>query len=443
MLQGLQEKINNIDNIRPFGLIHSILGSLIYVTEIDKIVSINSLCTIKSRDNNYIAAEVVGFKDSHTLLMPYGRLDNIGPGCQVFCGANNNVIYPDNSWLGRVIDGFASPVDKLPLLTNGSTAYPINASPIPACERRIVASKLDLGIKVLNTFTTCCIGQRMGIFSGSGVGKSILLAMLAKFAQADVIVIGLIGERGREVREFLHKYLGQDGLAKSVVVVATSDEPALMRRRACYTAMAIAEYFRDQNKEVLCLIDSITRFAMAIREVGLAVGEMPTSKGYTSSVFVELPLLLERAGPGKECLQEKQSNITGLFTILVEGDDHNEPISDSVRGILDGHIVLDRKIAERNRFPAVNVLRSISRTMPDCNSDAESKLINKAKKYLATYNDMEELIRLGAYSKGTDQEVDESIKYFAALEEFIAQSHTQQISLEQGFQQLESIMDDE
>ena len=263
---------------------------------------------------------------------------------------------------------------------------------------------LDLGVRTLNTFLTVCRGQRMGIFSGSGVGKSVLLSMLARNMSADISVIGLVGERGREVQEFLQDDLGPAGLARSVVVVSTSDEPALMRRQAAYLTLTIAEYFRDLDKDVLVLMDSVTRFAMAQREIGLSAGEPPTAKGYTPTVFTELPRLLERAGPGTE-----QGTITGLFSVLVDGDDHNEPVADAVRGILDGHIVMERAIAERGRYPAINILKSISRTMPRAADPAYLPAINRARQVMATYSDMEELIRLGAYRPGSSAEVDEAI----------------------------------
>ena len=276
----------------------------------------------------------------------------------------------------------------------------------------------------------------MGIFAGSGVGKSTLMSMMAKNTDSDIAVIGLIGERGREANEFVEDVLGPEGLKKSVLVLATSDESPLMRRQAAYTAMAVAEFFRDQKKNVLCMMDSITRFAMAQREISLSVGEPPASKGYTPSVFAELPKLLERAGPGVK----GSGTITGLFTVLVDGDDHNEPISDAVRGILDGHIVLDRSIAERNRFPAINILRSISRTMPDCDTPEEAAMVAKARKYIATYEDMAELIRLGAYKKGSNPEVDEAMFYYPKIEEFLSQKKNECVTLSEGYKQLSDIL---
>jgi flagellum-specific ATP synthase len=275
----------------------------------------------------------------------------------------------------------------------------------------------------------------MGIFSGSGVGKSVLLSMIARFTKLDAIVIGLIGERAREVQEFIQGQLKEEGLKRSIVVVASSGEPALMRRQAAYLTLTLAEFLANQGKRVLCLMDSVTRFAMAIREIGLSVGEPPTTKGYPPSVFAELARLLERAGPRQDV-----GSITGLFTVLVEGDDHNEPISDAVRSILDGHIVLNRKIAERGRFPAVDVLRSVSRTLPGCNSDRENALVERAKNLLSTYEDMEELIRLGAYKKGSDQKVDEAIFYQKDLTTFLSQKMHEQVFLREGYDQLEQVL---
>ncbi len=293
----------------------------------------------------------------------------------------------------------------------------------------------------MNVFTTCCRGQRLGVFAGSGVGKSVLLSMLAKESDCDVVVVGLIGERGREVREFIEETLGEEGLKRAIVVVATSDEPALKRRQAAYMTLAIAEFLRDQDLEVLCMMDSVTRFAMAQREIGLAAGEPPTTKGYTPTVFTELPKLLERAGPGPVRPDGTTAGpITGIFTVLVDGDDHNEPIADAVRGILDGHIVMERAIAERGRFPAINVLKSISRTMPGCHLPHERQIVTNARQTLAAYANMEELIRIGAYRTGADPAVDRAIALNPQLEAFLGQDKDEACGLEESFERLAEIL---
>ncbi|NBO19335.1 MAG: flagellar protein export ATPase FliI, partial [Proteobacteria bacterium] len=380
-----------------------------------------------------IFAEVVGFREQKALLMPFGSLEGVGPGARVIVQEESgSVCYPHEGWLGRVINALGEPVDGKGPLPKGPGAFPLRAAPPDAHSRQRVKGKLNTGIRSINTFLTCCRGQRMGIFAGSGVGKSIIMSMLARNSQADVNVIGLIGERSRELQEFIEDDLGEEGLARSVVVVATSSEYALLRRQAAYMTMAVAEYFRDAGKDVLCLMDSVTRFAMAQREIGLSAGEPPTSKGYTPTVFAELPKLLERAGPGKA----GQGSITGLFTVLVEGDDTNEPIADTVRGILDGHIVLDRAIAQRGRFPAVNILKSVSRTMPDCNSEKENALVSVARNLLSTYEDMAEMIRLGAYRKGSDPQVDQSIQYYPAIENFLRQRKDESTNIETGYDEL-------
>jgi flagellum-specific ATP synthase len=368
--------------------------------------------------------------------MPFDQLDGVRMGCKVFVEEEGSKIRPAKGWLGRVINALGEPVDGLGGLVQGSTPYRIRGTPPPAHARARVGGKIDLGVKSLNAFATVCQGQRLGIFAGSGVGKSVLLSMIARYTAADVIVIGLVGERGREVQEFIEDDLGPEGLARSVVVVATSDESALMRRQAAYLTMATAEYFRDQGFQVLCLIDSVTRFAMAQREIGLASGEPPATKGYTPSVFAELPRLLERAGPGVQ----GSGAITGLFTVLVDGDDHNEPVADAVRGILDGHVVLDRAIAERGRFPAVNVLRSLSRMMPQCNSAEEQAVVDQARRVLATYDNMAELIRLGAYRAGADAEVDAAIKLYPKLEAFLRQGKDERGVLGEGYGALAQIL---
>ncbi|MBA4807849.1 FliI/YscN family ATPase, partial [Brevundimonas sp.] len=311
----------------------------------------------------------------------------------------------------------------------------------PAHSRGRVGERLDLGVRAMDVFTTTCRGQRLGIFAGSGVGKSVLLSMLARQATCDAVVVGLIGERGREVREFVEETLGEEGLKRAVVVVATSDEPALKRRQSAYMTMAIAEFLRDQDLEVLCLMDSVTRFAMAQREIGLAAGEPPTTKGYTPTVFTELPKLLERAGPGPVRPDgTTAAPITALFTVLVDGGDHDEPIADAVRGILDGHIVMDRKIAERGRFPAIDVLKSVSRTMPGCQTPPERELNKRARQCLSAYANMEELIKIGAYRTGADPIVDRAIALNPALEDFLGQDKDDATRLTDSFTRLEQIL---
>lgn len=435
VVESYLSEIDRLKTTRLFGRVVTVMGLLVECAGLEHMLSIGSRCEVIARDGRPVECEVVGFKPGKVLLMPFTSLEGIGPGCVVQVTENDSVAYPDTSWLGRVISASAQAIDGGAPLVQGRHSYPLRASPPPAHRRNRVGGKIDLGIRAINTFLTCCMGQRMGIFAGSGVGKSILMSMLARYSTADVNVIGLVGERGREVQEFIQEHLGEEGLARTVLIVATSDESALMRRQAAYLTMTVAEYFRDQGKQVLCMLDSITRVAMSQREIGLSAGEPPTSKGYTPTVFAELPKLLERAGPG-----EGEGSITGLFTVLVEGDDHNEPVADAVRGILDGHIVLDRAIAQRGRFPAINVLHSVSRTMPACNSEEENTVVDRARTLLTLYDDMEEMVRLGAYRKGSDPDVDAAIHYFPALESFLAQRIDEKSDLTSGYQQLQQIL---
>jgi len=421
-----------IPDYEVFGRVIKVLGLLVEITGFGKDLSIGSRVHLRPSETKDIPCEVVGFKDSNALLMPFGNLEGIGLGCPAVIQANEPSINPDQRWLGRVINALAQPIDAKGPLIQGSEAIPLKNQPPAPHSRQRVGKKLDLGVRAVNSFTSICQGQRMGIFSGSGVGKSVLLSMMAKYTEADVSVIGLVGERGREVQEFLEDDLGELGLSRSVVIVATGDEPALMRRQAAYTTLATAEYFRKQGKNVLCLIDSVTRFAMAQREIGLSAGEPPTSKGYPPTTFGELARLLERAGPGAQ----GEGSITGLFSVLVEGDDHNEPISDAVRGIVDGHIVMDRKIADRGRYPAIDVLKSVSRMMPRCLTEPQNAIIVKAKKLISRYEDMEELIKLGAYRKGSDAEVDEAIIRYPMIEEFLRQDKEECTSIEEAFELL-------
>jgi len=436
-MRALLKEIEAVSALRRFGRVARIEGLLVEVTGAAGAVSVGGSVSISGARGQKIPCEVVGFREGRAQVMPLGSVDGVSLGSRADFSDRPAHIYPSRAWLGRTINAFAQPVDGKGALEQGNIAYSLKAQPIPAHSRARVGGKLDLGVRALNAFATCCKGQRMGIFSGSGVGKSTLLAMLARNTDADAIVIGLVGERGRELKEFIEDDLGPEGLARSVVVAATSDEPALVRRQAAYVAMAVAEQLRDQGLHVLLLMDSVTRFAMAQREIGLSAGEPPATRGYTPTVFAELPRLLERAGPGAEgtC-----GSITGLFTVLVEGDDHNEPISDTVRGILDGHIVLDRAIAERGRYPAINILKSVSRAMPACNTQAEQEIVARARAPLALYDDMAELVRLGAYKHGTNAEVDAAIKLYPQLEAFLAQKKDEQTTLGEGYAGLEAIL---
>ena len=437
LINNIANEVGRLPDYHVYGRVTAIVGLLVEVGGVQGSLSVGDHCRIIGRKDRRVICEVVGFREGCALLMPFGPLEGIGMGCEAELIASEPVIYPEETWLGRVINAFGEPVDGKGPLPTGPLAYPIHNQPPPAHSRQRVAGKIDLGVRAMNAFLTCCRGQRLGIFAGSGVGKSTLLSMMARHTEAEVSIIGLIGERGREAREVIEDDLGEEGLARSVVIVATSDEPPLMRRQAAYLTMAVAEYFRDQRNDVLCLMDSVTRFAMAQREISLSAGEPPASKGYTPTVFAELPRLLERAGPGTE----DQGSITGLFTVLVEGDDHNEPVSDAVRGILDGHVVLDRAIAERGRYPPINILRSVSRTMPDCNTTAENAVVDRARKLTSTYEDMAELIRLGAYRHGSDADVDEAIRYYPAIERFLDQRKHEKLDLASCYRMLEEILD--
>ncbi len=426
-----------MDDHVVYGRVTKVLGLLIEMAGFPQNLSVGAQVQIETNTGApKIPGEVIGFRDNRALLLPFGPLEGIGLGVRVIIVGPRSVIYPSVHWLGRVINGLAEPLDGRGPLRPGALAMPLKAAAPPARARARMGQKLDLGVRVMNTFLATCQGQRMGIFSGSGVGKSVLLSMMARYTAADVAVIGLIGERGREVQEFLEDDLGPEGLKRSVVIVATGDEPALKRLHAAYVMMAVAEYFRAQGKQVLCLMDSVTRFAMAQREIGLSAGEPPTSKGYPPTTFGELSRLLERAGPGVA----GDGAITGLFSVLVEGDDTNEPISDAVRGILDGHIVMERAIAERGRYPAVNVLKSVSRSLPAAFDDDQNAIIKRAKQVISVYDDMAELIRLGAYRKGSDQKVDEAIRLFPDLEVFLTQGKGENTTIDQSFRRLAEIM---
>ncbi len=426
-----------VDRLARFtleGRVSAVSGLAIEIAGMAPHLSIGDRVEIACRDSPAVTAEVVGFANGRVQAMPFGVLSRIGPSSRAVAGAGRatrvkatatafgapGTLSVSNGWLGRVIDPLGRPLDGLGPMPQGE-ARPVRASPPQATGRARLGSRFDLGVRALNCFATCRQGQRLGLFAGSGVGKSTLLAMMAKGSGADVTVLALVGERGREVREFLEDELGEDGLARSVVVVATSDAPPLLRREAAYAAMAVAEHFRDAGKTVLLLMDSVTRFCMALREIGLATGEPPATRGYPPSVFAELPRLLERAGPGMDRDGATPGFITALFTVLVEGDDLNEPVADAVRGILDGHVVLDRRIAEAGRYPAIDVLRSLSRTVPGCNLPDENDLARRARAILALHADMADLVRLGAYRAGTDPAVDEAIELAPRIEAMLRQ----------------------
>lgn len=406
--KALQEK----RLIQYYGKVSQVIGLTIEST--GPLSNIGEICNIKTINGNTILAEVVGFKEEKVYLMPLGNMEGIGAGSKVITTGQTLRVNVGSELLGRVLDGLGNPIDgKGPIKFEKS--IPINNVPPDPLERKRIKEVIPLGIKAIDGLLTCGKGQRIGIFAGSGVGKSTLLGMMARNAKADLNVIALIGERGREVNEFLEKDLGEEGLKKSVVVVATSDTPALIRLKGAMTATAIAEYFRDQGLDVLLMMDSVTRFAMAQREVGLSIGEAPVSRGYTPSVFSVLPKLLERSG----C--SKKGSITALYTVLVDGDDLNEPIADAVRGILDGHVVLSRKLANKNHYPAIDVLASVSRVINDIITEEHNELIGRFKDVLATYTEAEDLINIGAYNLGSNPKIDEAIELNEKMNSFLRQ----------------------
>lgn len=435
-LDSALEALAAVEEVSLYGRVSAVRGLLVEIAGPVAAMTLGGRLEIEIATGMRVPCEVIGFSGEKALAMPFGVLEGVRRGCPAYVRAAAGGVRPSPAWLGRVVDALGRPIDGKGPLPAGDAFQPFRNEPPPAHSRRRVGPPLDLGVRALNTFLTCCEGQRLGIFAGSGVGKSVLLSMLARNAASDVAVIGLVGERGREVQEFLQDDLGEEGLARSVVVVATSDEPALMRRNAAYLTLALSEYFRDRGRSVLCMIDSVTRFAMAQRDIGLAAGEPPTAKGYTPTVFSELPRLLERAGPGVGA-----GVITGLFTVLVEGDDHNEPVADAVRGILDGHVVMERAIAERGRYPAINVLKSVSRTMPRACDPAYLAHVQRARQVMATYADMEELIRLGAYRPGSSAEVDEAIALNPDLEGFLGQGKEESTSIGDGYRRLAQLLD--
>ena len=431
MKTGLYEALFDKSYVKHLGRVTKIIG--LTIESLGPNVKLGELCSITSPENDArVLAEVVGFREDKILLMPLDEVLGVGPGSIVEAIGHELRISVSDALLGRVVDGLGKPMDGLSPVYS-QELYPIeNSAPDPLTRARIL-EVLPMGVKAVDGMLTIGKGQRVGIFAGSGVGKSTLLGMFARNTKADINVIALIGERGREVREFIEKDLGEEGLRRSVVVVATSDKPALIRQKAAKTATAIAEYFRDQGKEVLLMMDSLTRFSMATREIGLAIGEPPVSRGYTPSVFSVMPKLLERAG------NSDVGSITALYTVLVDGDDMNEPITDTARGILDGHIVLSRKMANRNHYPAIDIMQSISRVMTDVVSDDHKKTAAKLKSTMSVYNDAEDLINIGAYARGSNPEIDDAITKIGAIKDFLTQYTDEKFEFDEEVGQMLSI----
>lgn len=431
-LEKFNVAIDSCKSINMIGKVVQIVGLVIECSGPN--VSMGELCYIHSHfeDVEPLPAEVVGFREGYVLLMPLGETKGIGPGCQVVSAQKLLQVKVGPELLGRVIDGLGNPIDgKGPILCQKE--YPLQADPPEPLERPVIKESLYVGVRAIDGLITMGQGQRIGIMAGSGVGKSTLLSMIARNTEADISVIALIGERGREVKEFIERDLGEEGLKRSVVVVATSDKPALVRIKGALTATAIAEYFRDRGRKVVLMMDSVTRFAMAQREVGLTVGEPPATRGYTPSVFALLPRLLERAGTSAK------GSITGIYTVLVDGDDMNEPIADAVRSILDGHIVLSRSIAAQNHFPAIDVLASVSRVMSAVVPKEHMEANRKLRALMAVYKEAEDLIHIGAYVKGSSPKIDEAIQKIDAINDFLCQGVFEVQSFEETIQRLEGI----
>jgi flagellum-specific ATP synthase len=432
MIEALRSQVRSLPAVRRLGHVTGVTG-LIIESEGPN-VGLGELCRLSSdRENFSVIAEVVGFRGEHVLLMPLGETAGLHAGCEVAAADRPPLPKIGPQLLGRVLDALGKPYDGLGLLPTARTEKGSARPPHPMRRQRI-RDVFSTGVRAIDTFIPFGRGQRLGLFAGSGVGKSTLMGMIARGAEADVVVIGLVGERGREVREFIEKDLGPEGLARSVVVVATSDTPAPLRLRAAFTATSIAEAYRDEGKNVLLLMDSVTRFAMAQREIGLAVGEPPATRGYTPSVFAMLPRLLERSGAGEE------GSITALYTVLVEGDDMNEPVADAVRGILDGHIVLSRALAHANHYPAIDVLESISRLNRDVCTTDELDLVAKAREHLAVYRRNEDLVTIGAYQKGTNASLDRAVDVHEPLKSFLRQGVLEHVPREACFAQLKKIV---
>ncbi|SEB03320.1 flagellum-specific ATP synthase [Thalassobacillus cyri] len=431
-LKNYLEAIDQMDTYKRYGRIHRVVGLMIESKGPE--ASIGDVCLIHtpSHTSKTIQAEVVGFHNENILLMPFKEVREISPGSLVEATGSPLQIKVGPGLIGSVVDAMGESLDDH-LLPKGLRSYPTEQSPPNPLSRPTIKEPLHVGVRAIDTLLTVGKGQRIGIFAGSGVGKSTLMGMIARNSSATINVIALIGERGREVREFIENDLGEEGLKKSIIVAATSDQPALMRMKGAYTATAISEYFRDLGYQVNLMMDSVTRVAMAQREIGLASGEPPTTKGYTPSVFAVLPKLLERTGTSK------QGTITAFYTVLVDGDDMNEPIADTVRGILDGHFVLDRKLAEQNQFPAINVLKSISRVMNQVVDEEHKQAADRLRSLLATYEENSELIQIGAYKKGANREVDEAIRAYPNIISFLKQGTHEQAPFTEALIQLKEL----
>ena len=416
---------------KKMGRVSKVVG--LTIESIGPDAKLNDVCHIllKDQPGRYVNAEVVGFKDKRIILMPFEAVDGIGPGCIVENTNQTLCVKVSDDLLGRTVDGLGNPVDGIEL--KNFESYPVDQVPPDPLDRVIINEILPLGVKAVDGLLTIGKGQRIGIFAGSGVGKSTLMGMFARNTKADINVIALIGERGREVREFIERDLGEEGMKRSVVVVATSDKPALIRNKAAKTATAIAEYFRDKGKDVLLMMDSLTRFSMAQREIGLASGEPPVTRGYPPSMYSEMPKLLERAG------NSDKGSITGLYTVLVDGDDFNEPITDTARSILDGHIMLSRKLAHKNHYPAIDVLQSISRCMSQIAGKEQKKTAGKIKNVMATYVEAEDLINIGAYKSGSNKEIDYAISKIDKVNEFLMQATDEKQDFDDIIQAMDAI----
>ncbi|WP_024621266.1 flagellar protein export ATPase FliI [Metaclostridioides mangenotii] len=426
--------VNNLELTIAEGKVKKIIGLTVEVEGIKAFVG--ELCVIYNKLNQPINCEAVGFKSDEVILMPLGELSLISPGCKVVSKGIPLSVVCSDAMLGKVLDGLGNPLDGTNLNGMGDR-YNLNNEPPDPMKRQKIKNVMTTGIKAIDCFTTCGEGQRIGIFAGSGVGKSTTMAMIAKNACADINVIALIGERGREVRDFIENDLKKEGMEKSVVVCVTSDKPPLLRLKGALTATAIAEYFRDQGKKVIFMMDSVTRFAMAQREVGIAIGEPPAQKGYTPSVFAMLPKLMERSGTSEK------GSITAFYTVLVDGDDFNEPIADSTRGILDGHIILSRDLAHKNQYPAIDVLSSISRLMNDIVDKKYLDTVSKARSILADYREAEELINIGAYTIGSNKKIDKAIEYYHPIVDFLKQGTNEGCTFESAMVGLKAVFDED